>query len=427
MYGPALKTNEKGKLLFNTPFSYGAHADKKDGPGRRQQYEQVRAQMIPAATQVGLWKESTETTFSKAHLELQASLRVSGGWGSVTASANYNENQENSTVYMLLTQEAYRVTVDDADTAAGWIVGSPRPEDLATLGKLESPLMYVSEVLYGRVILVTATSQLSSDELKIAVTGSTNIWGTSITAEAKLDKEKKLAATTFNILCWGGTAQPGKSCGIDQYREELTRLKSAELTAATAMPIAFKACWLADKSPAAWVGVTPLRIFNVQRDTITYSVTLKHYHVKDTHAKAVLVFNADGDMVVAARDSRPECKFQLYKVRSGGDKGHDPNFPLIDRSPVNGTEFKLAVRQGEHSKIGGWDDIPKHNGGAFKETHIDINVQKLLDAPSREVTEKRDFDDGNSVELLIRVNAPVQRKLVMPEMRKSDVKDVKKD
>lgn len=431
IYSPTLKTNESGKL-FDTPTAYGTPANEA---GRLQQFKQVQAQLIRGVNNVGAWKELTQTTFSQSHLGLQASLRVSGGWGSVAASAKYDENQENATVYMLLTQESYRIAVDDAETAAGWIASDPRPDDLAKLGDLKSPLLYVSEVIYGRVILVTATSQLSSDDLKIALSGDAKVWKQRIELGGKYDKESKLAATTFNILSYGGTAQPGAYLKFEEYGKELTRLKTAELTTASAMPIAYKACWLADKSPAAWVGVTPLRTYKVVRDPISYTVKVKDYNVKDTHCTQEVEVGrhwatrrpitdtrpADGSMVIAARDVRKEYKddykVESYVIRTGGNRQHTPNFTLINRQPVpelsEDKKFDLRIRQGENGDPKTWDDL-KSNGAAYKEHSIEVSVQELLNAESKEKLHTIDFDDGNKVTILIRINAPVVPKLGEP-------------
>lgn len=423
VYGPTIKTKPDGKPV-DFPTSYGT---PDNAAGRRGQFETARAQIARSVTQVGAWKEVTETTYSKEHLELQASLKVSGDFGFVSGEVKTQSHQENSTIYMMLTQEAYRIAVDDADTAAGWVVPNPQAEHLAQLKDAKSPLLYVSEVIYGRVILVAVTSQLSIEDLKIIVKGDVKAWRARIAIDAKKELESKLEATTFSVLSFGGPSRPGKHCKVDEYSEELTRLKEAKLEGENALPIAFKTCWLATKKQASWAGVTPLRFATVERSPITYSVKLKNYSVKDTHCTERRIGErhpitrvrswenvmVDGWMGIAARDVRDKYdnyKLNVCNMRLGGGGSHNANKTLLDEVPIPKAKFELCIRQGEKEGAEKWDDL-KSNSGAFKEKSFEVDVQKLLDTESREMNETIEFSDGNKAEIQVRVNAPVAKRL----------------
>lgn len=294
--------------------------------------------------------------------------------------------------------------------------------------------MYVSEVVYGRVILVLANSSLTSSEVKMALKGDTSFLGTTIDAEAKRQKTESLHSTSIRVLNWGGKGEPDKSYSFQEFPALLTQLKSAKLTPETAMPIAFKARWLADHTSAEWVGITPLRTYVVKTTPMTFDLSFDLYNIRDDHDG---LFRGEGDLFIAAAHTTTEntAPDRWYKGHS-----NRPGHHLFRGQPVFGETFDIAIRQGEEDgqKITDWKDIATSDENAYGERFLKIDLRELLKKPNREWKAAFEFpgfasrlgyesvgdpfpgdNGGNGVFLTVRLNAPPP----LPELKVPEAKN----
>jgi hypothetical protein len=216
----------------------------------------------------------------------------------------------------------------------------------------------------------------------------------------------------------------GKGClTVEEFRELLTTLKTSELNAHDAVPIAFKARWLRDHSPAAWVGVTPLRTYTVHRETVNFDMILQDYKVEETWS-TVGFFERDGDLIVAVND---KSKWNDNLEKKSGPKPsrgkglHHPNVKFYEHAPVLAPEFTILVRQGECDGIGTWQEMAKHPE-AFSEGSITINLKELADAKDHTKLFTVEFPVGNTgrknvATFKVRIHPPEIPELKVPRMK----------
>jgi len=221
-----------------------------------------------AGTSVSFQK-ATSYSFDQAALGMGLSVRYMGS--SVEGSLQSKTSAEKLTITASFVQNAFTIGVDTPPSMAGWFSDELTDDRLATYTSGASPAMgpdnlpiYVSDVTYGRIIMVTITSTGSESDIKASLDATYNggFWGgeLSLTAERKsILKESEISIQQLggptegafklaNVLLQdSGEAGPG-DFGLAEFFAE-------DVSLTTYVPISYTLRNLSDNSIAG-VGET---------------------------------------------------------------------------------------------------------------------------------------------------------------------------
>ncbi|HEY9657079.1 MAG TPA: thiol-activated cytolysin family protein [Allocoleopsis sp.] len=161
---------------------------------------------------------SSQATVQKAYSSEQIALALgfTGKWAAGNAAMNLNvsSNSTSSSTTAFYKQVYYTVIMDTPPSPGSVFGSSVKPEHLmnSRIDK-DNPPAYVRSVSYGRLVMITMTTNYSETEANLegamqqAVTASTTI-GASLDAKYK----KIIENSTFSVVTLGGN--PNNTAGI---------------------------------------------------------------------------------------------------------------------------------------------------------------------------------------------------------------------
>jgi len=182
---------------------------------------------------------------SNASVNLEALLGVPVSVGSdrsVTTDSRFDLSQ----VAAVIVQPFFQISVANAST------------DILN-GTIPSNAVIVKNVLYGRVAIVTAVSALASSELQAALTNSIEVKDL-VNADGQLSATAKalFEARAIKVFIYGGdvTLANGVAVGsITELKNYINGMK-ANVSAASAVPIAYSLAYIQDYAPVQLKAVT---------------------------------------------------------------------------------------------------------------------------------------------------------------------------
>jgi thiol-activated cytolysin len=240
---------------------------------------------ILGANVIGQTPANVSAEISQVYSSEQFGLEVgaSVGWGyvlggEVSASLKFDETNVRSRHVVKFTQAYYTVDVDPPETPSGLFAPEVTLEDVTREMEDEAPV-YVSSVTYGRSVLFTITSELSTEEvsaaLEFAYRGTVSVDGsTSMTHEEVLQSSD---ITAF-VVGGSGDAAVKAIFGIEELRAFIENGGSYDRQSPGA-PIAYKLAWVADDSPAGFALTSEYEVPKCDRVRQDVRVGLDRLHV----------------------------------------------------------------------------------------------------------------------------------------------------
>jgi|WetSurMetagenome_2_1015567.scaffolds.fasta_scaffold01003_4 uncharacterized protein (TIGR02145 family) len=156
-----------------------------------------------------------ETKLITSQEQLSCELKV--GWSNpsnnLAAKTNFSYNKNKTSLLVTLTQSFFSITVDALSESNTFIDGKT-PEEIAPYIKPEAdgtpnPLAYISSVTYGRVYKIFMTTDEKNVDLKAAVDYAYKGAVNNISANAKINLQKRLNQISTQVYQIGGDASTG--------------------------------------------------------------------------------------------------------------------------------------------------------------------------------------------------------------------------
>jgi len=230
--------------------------------------DQAIGSMIGAATESGLRTPSTITfSMETFHSETQMALemKVSGRYLGFTASASgsYDRNRSETTVTAQFYQKMFEVVVEPPQSPGDFFSADfteARLQQQVNMGRIgpNNLPVYISNVVYGRMMMFSMTSTASEDEIRATLQAGYNTIGKGVDVELDARHKSILQESKIMVTSIGGDAQATlnmiKSGDWSEYFTENAPLSSAS-------PLSYTFRNLGDGSIA---GVTETTEYNIR-------------------------------------------------------------------------------------------------------------------------------------------------------------------
>lgn len=206
-FAPIILPRAPGRVRLSTNFVGNTNVSKfRDlstmSPGL---VEDAREQMLAgimatdaAGTQNMQWVSAG--TIREGMVKLGVAFKNDSFSGSVDTSVNASYNQ--NTIFVKFTQVYYTTAFDiDQNAASPFFASSVTLDDVKRFASPSSPPLYVSEVKYGRVLLMQFTATMSKLDMEAAIKAAYNNFSGSLDARYK----EQLNRMSINVLSVGST------------------------------------------------------------------------------------------------------------------------------------------------------------------------------------------------------------------------------
>lgn len=282
--------------------------------------ENARGDIIGNAVQDGLdTPSSIEFRMQTYHTERQFALAasLSGSYlnFSGSASGSYSQDASETTIAVQFTQRMYTVAVErPAADPASFFSDAFTParlqalQDRGLIGPNNLPV-YVSEVVYGRMMMFTLTSTASESEIRATLQAAYDGIGGDVQTELTARQRSLLQNSEVTVTSYGGTAEATlamiRSGNWADYFTEDAPLSSAS-------PLSYTFRNLGDNSTAAVTEATDYSIRSCSARQATPGTfdlrapqTLALPFAPNTDGRAVADVTGDGidDLVFNRRDA----------------------------------------------------------------------------------------------------------------------------
>jgi len=174
-------------------------------------------ELIQAATDTGhaagrnmTWNKTDSYCLEQSLLELGFSAKY--GLGAVSGNLSYSETREEHTITAFFKDEMFRVSMVQPQTPSDLFSDAFTQEELdeqialGTIGS-DNPPVYVSSIVYGRIMVMTMTSTYSAAEMKAALQASYGNIDGSLSGEHL----EVLDSSNIEIHTVGGSAEATQS------------------------------------------------------------------------------------------------------------------------------------------------------------------------------------------------------------------------
>ena len=160
----------------------------------------------PSSIQFNMSDYSSDRAFA---LSAGLSGKYMGFSGSASASVKTAANER--TVMVHFTEKMFEVVVEPPQTPGGFFSKAFTPDKLqqqvalGRIGPTNLPV-YVSNIVYGRMMAFTFTSTASETDIKAALSAAYKGWGASVSATAEASYKKILSEARISITSIGGSS-----------------------------------------------------------------------------------------------------------------------------------------------------------------------------------------------------------------------------
>lgn len=160
----------------------------------------------PSSIQFNMSDYTSDQSFA---LSAGMSGKYMGFSGSASASVKTAANER--TVMVHFTEKMFEVVVEPPQTPGGFFSDAFTPDKLAQqvalgrIGPTNLPV-YVSNIVYGRMMAFTFTSTASESDIKAALSAAYKGWGASVSGTAETTYKKILSEAKISITSIGGSS-----------------------------------------------------------------------------------------------------------------------------------------------------------------------------------------------------------------------------
>jgi hypothetical protein len=259
-FAPIALPRAPGRIRVATEFVTGTSAVKyKDLPkvdggavdGARE--EIIRS--LNAEDSVGSMalSHAVASTAREGMVKLGIAYKGASFQGDASASLNqaYNEN----TIYAKFTQVFYGVTFEPDPAAADpFFASGVTVSDVARWAQPENPPLYISEVKYGRILLLSFTAAMSKKDIEAAVNASYSGFKGAFGASLK-DRVNRMRIEVLSVGATGEVARaPLLITGLDTVADALAKYIDAglkyKISTNPGAPIAFTMRYVGSRGAA---------------------------------------------------------------------------------------------------------------------------------------------------------------------------------
>ena len=218
-----------------------------------------------------------EEVHSQSQLSLALGANYKSALADVSGSFNFSQEDVRSRVIVKFVQAYYTIDIDLPSTPSDLFSELP---DLNALGNV-SP-MYVSTITYGRMVLFTAESSVSTTTLEASLKAAFESGAQSGEIEVDSEYEKVIENAKIQATIIGGSGGDavGAVDGIAGLKEYI--LGGGDYSKdSPGAPLSYKLRYLKDNSIGNIVLATKYNVRNCERVAFSYRVTAKHIYVND--------------------------------------------------------------------------------------------------------------------------------------------------
>ncbi|MEM1054787.1 MAG: thiol-activated cytolysin family protein [Bacteroidota bacterium] len=353
----ALTIPERAPLRISIPDIANPNGDNfRTVTPNQAEVENARGDIIGNAVQDGLSAPSSiefkmETYHSERQFALEASLSGSYLNFSGSASGSYNQDASETTVAVQFTQRMYTVAVErPAADPASFFSDAFTPsrlqalQDRGLIGPNNLPV-YVSEVVYGRMMMFTMTSTANETDIRATLQAAYNGIGGNVEASLTARQQSLLQNSEITVTSFGGNADATlaiiRSGNWADYFTEDAPLSSAS-------PLSYTFRNLGDNSIAAVTEATDytIRTCDARQATPgTYEFlapqTLPLPFAPDVDGRAVGDVNGDGidDLVF----NRTGVAGNQTVAAVGDGAGGFSLSPVLTAPAINWTNYRFRT------------------------------------------------------------------------------------
>ena len=193
-----------------------------------------------------------EEVHSEKQLELALGVRADGlgALGKIGGSLELDKSEIRSRFVVRYIQSYFTADVDPVERPSALFAPEVSFDDVAEQIPPDDPTAYVSSVTYGRIIMFTVTSSVSSSELRAALEFAYG-QGVGVSGEVSLSNEEILEQSTITAYVLGGSGDLAAR-NIDSLEglRELIATGGNYSPDSPGAPIAYRLNYVADNSPA---------------------------------------------------------------------------------------------------------------------------------------------------------------------------------
>lgn len=350
---------------------------------------------------------TSEEAHSNQQMNLLLGAHAEGGTG---FSASFNLNRDDlrevnrAAVFVCFQQRFFTAQMEQPKDLREIFRPGQTLENLKLSGKLgpDNPPCYVSDVSFGRLVVLAVRSEHSSRKLKTAMQAHfSSVFGSG---GASLTDEQKeiLGNSNYTLWVYGGASDKVSELipvngvnGFDCLSKVQGYIRAGEQWSPKnpGLPIAYRVRYLKNNQTAKIVGAADLAL----RRSAKYAARVRVSRIEINEDHDSQLFRGDGDFCLFLRkDDEPH---NIVGLQFGsGDGGRFTDLAVANIGLEKHT-FKLAMRFGEEDGDGNddvnWDRASHWDGQIFKEWSIDLRDCK--DGPIELVSE----GGGNKVVLTV--------------------------
>jgi len=261
----------------------GAKSDLLEEPSLssfREAVTEILAAKVTGATPANIYSEIEQVHSDKQlSLALGAELSWLNSAASIKSSFDFSQRNVRSRYLVRYTQAYYTADIDQPGKPSDFFSDEVTAADVKDRVGPDSPLLYVSSVTYGRMVLFTFASQYSSDELGAALEFAYS-GGIAASAEVAASYKTIISKSSITAYILGGSGGDA-AMAIDGYEGLMAFLKKGGdySRQSPGAPIAYKLAYLADNQPARMSLTTDYSVKQCDRIGQKVKVTLKSIRV----------------------------------------------------------------------------------------------------------------------------------------------------
>lgn len=224
------------------------------------------------------YDEECVHSYEQLSLAIDANVEWPGG-SRISSKFDFTDETVKSRMAVRFYQVYYSISVDTPSSPEGVFSNTVTVSDLETQMGAGNPPLYVSRVVFGRMVLFLFESEHNAQEVGASFEAA---YSGCVEAEGSVDTRQKsiLDSSKINAVVYGGSGTDAAEVVINGYEGLKTYIENgAEFGPdSPGAPIAFELRYLADNDSCNIVFYSQYDTYEYQRISDIYKVTLKNIH-----------------------------------------------------------------------------------------------------------------------------------------------------